>query len=192
MTAMAHEPLSHEEQLLEGFLALGTPEGFRAELIEGEIVVSPPPSPRHEKNISRFVRQVLRKSVTEMDFSGNCGLEVPRGDLCPKNHLIPDVTFAPLELDLFDDDHTWMHCGGVAMVVEVTSGKPERDRVAKRHGYAMGGIPLYLLIDRENETVVLFSEPEGNDYQRTERRPFGKPVDLPAPFSFALETDDFV
>lgn len=124
MTAMPHEPLSQEELLLEGFLALEAPEGFGAELIEGEIVVTPPPSPRHERNISRFVRQVIRKSATEMDFAGNCGLEVPRGGLCPRNHLIPDVTFAPLEPDLFDDDSTWMRCDGVAMVVEVTPGRP--------------------------------------------------------------------
>lgn len=45
MTVMVHEPLSHGDAdvLLEGFLALDTPEGFRAELIDGEIVVSPPP-----------------------------------------------------------------------------------------------------------------------------------------------------
>lgn len=75
MTAMPHEPLSQEELLLEGFLALETPEGFRAELIEREIVVTPPASPRHERNISRFVRQVMHSSATDMDFAGNCGLE---------------------------------------------------------------------------------------------------------------------
>lgn len=37
MTAMAHEPLTRAEVLLEGFLALDTPEGFRAELIEGRL-----------------------------------------------------------------------------------------------------------------------------------------------------------
>lgn len=36
MTAMPHEPLTQAEVLLEGFLALGAPEGFRAELIELE------------------------------------------------------------------------------------------------------------------------------------------------------------
>lgn len=39
MTAMAHEPhesLTQADVLLEGFLALDTPEGFRAELIEGK------------------------------------------------------------------------------------------------------------------------------------------------------------
>ena len=35
MTAMAHEPLSQEDVLLEGFLALDTPEGFRAERSRG-------------------------------------------------------------------------------------------------------------------------------------------------------------
>lgn len=37
MTAMPHEPLTQAEVLLEGFLALETPEGFRAELIEGRL-----------------------------------------------------------------------------------------------------------------------------------------------------------
>ena len=41
MTAMAHEPMpTQDNTLLDGFLALETPTGFRAELIEGEIVVS--------------------------------------------------------------------------------------------------------------------------------------------------------
>lgn len=48
MTAMAHEPLTQEEVLLEGFLALDTPEGFRSELIEGDIVVTPPPDGEHD------------------------------------------------------------------------------------------------------------------------------------------------
>ncbi|MCZ7415367.1 MULTISPECIES: hypothetical protein [unclassified Streptomyces] len=34
---------TQEEFLLESFLALETPEGFKAELIEGNIVVTPPP-----------------------------------------------------------------------------------------------------------------------------------------------------
>jgi hypothetical protein len=48
MTAVAHEPLTPEGIRLEGFLALNTPEGFRAELIEGEVAVTPPPDGDHD------------------------------------------------------------------------------------------------------------------------------------------------
>ncbi|MFE7898468.1 Uma2 family endonuclease [Streptomyces sp. NPDC057424] len=192
MTAIAHEPLSQEDVLLEGFLALDTPEGFRAELIEGEIVVTPPPDGDHEKCISRIVRQVIRYSRTDMDFSGNKGLKVRSGGSCPKNHLVPDVTFGPIERDLFGGVGSWMSCDGVAMVMEVTSTRPPADREAKRHCYARAGIPLYLLVDRDTAQVTVFSEPKDDDYREHCARPFGKPIALPEPFAFDLDTADLL
>jgi Uma2 family endonuclease len=192
MTAMAHEPLTQEEVLLEGFLALDTPEGFRAELIEGQIVVTPPPDGEHEKYISRIVRQVIRQSRTDMDFSGNKGLRLRSGGGCPKDHVVPDVPFAPIELDLFGNASSWMPCDGVAMVLEVTSTKPKADREAKRRCYARAGIPLYLLVDRDAASVTLFSDPEKDEYRELCTRPFGKPLALPEPFAFDLETADFL
>ncbi|MCG8968554.1 Uma2 family endonuclease [Streptomyces sp. CL12-4] len=192
MTAMAHEPLTQADVLLEGFLALDTPEGFRAELIEGEIVVTPPPDGDHEKYISRIVRQVIKRSRIDMDVSGNKGLRLGGGDGSPKNHAIPDATFAPLDLDLFGGADPWMPCDGIAMVMEVTSTKPQADREAKRRCYARGGVPLYLLVDREASLVTLFGEPEDNDYRRLHKRAFGDPLPLPEPFSFDLDTADFL
>jgi len=191
MTAMAHEPLTQAEVLLEGFLALDTPEGFRAELIEGEIVVTPPPDGDHEDCINLVMKQAIRRSRTDMDYSGNKGLKLKSGGACPKNHAIPDGTFAPTELRLFRGAAPWMPCEGVALVVEVTSSKPQADREAKRRCYARGGIPLYLLIDRESSSVTLFSDPEGDDYRQHCTLPFGKTVALPEPFGFELETAEF-
>lgn len=191
MTAMAHEPLTQAEVLLEGFLALDTPEGFRAELIEGEIVVTPPPDGDHEDYIGLIVDQVARRARTRMQFSGNKGLKLRSGGGCPKNHAIPDGTFAPLELRLFRGAESWMAPEGVALVVEVTSTKPQADREAKRRCYARGGIPLYLLIDRDDSSVTLFSDPENDDYRQLLTIPYGKPLPLPEPFAFDLETADF-
>ncbi|OLO33659.1 hypothetical protein PZ61_0226355 [Streptomyces sp. MNU77] len=191
MTAMAHEPLTQAEVLLEGFLALDTPEGFRAELIEGEIVVTPPPDGDHEDYIGLIVDQVARRARTRMQFSGNKGLKLRSGGGCPKNHAIPDGTFAPLELRLFRGAESWMAPEGVALVVEVTSTKPQADREAKRRCYARGGIPLYLLIDRDDSSVTLFSDPENDDYRQLLTIPYGKPLPLPEPFAFDLETSDF-
>lgn len=80
---------------------------------------------------------------------------------------------------------------GVALVVEVTSTKPQADRGAKRRCYARGGIPLYLLIDRDDSSVTLFSDPENDDYRQLLTIPYGKPLPLPEPFAFDLETSDF-
>ncbi|MFJ2817463.1 MULTISPECIES: Uma2 family endonuclease [unclassified Streptomyces] len=189
---MAHEPLTQGEVLLEGFLALDTPEGFRAELIEGEIIVTPPPDGDHEKYISRVVRQVIRQSATDMESSGNKGLKLRRSEGCPRNHVIPDAVFSPLERDIFGGADSWMPCDGVAMVVEVTSSKPRADRETKRLCYAQGGIPLYLLVDRDLSSVTLFSDPEGDDYRQHTTIPFGKAMPLPEPFGFELETADFL
>ncbi|WP_326726229.1 Uma2 family endonuclease [Streptomyces sp. NBC_00243] len=189
---MAHESLTQAEVLLEGFLALDTPEGFRAELIEGEIVVTPPPDGDHEYYINLIMKQVIRRSRTDMDFSGNKGLKLKSGGACPKNHAIPDGTFARTELQLFQGADPWMPCDGVAMVVEVTSTKPAADREAKRRCYARGGIPLYLLVDREASSVTLFSDPERDDYRQHCTLPFGKPLALPEPFAFELDTTDFL
>ncbi|MEV8312746.1 Uma2 family endonuclease [Streptomyces sp. NPDC059900] len=188
---MAHESVTRAEILLEGFLALDAPEGFRAELIEGEIVVTPPPDGDHEHLLGLVVRQVYRRSGTDMCFSGNKGLKLRGGDDCPTNHVIPDGTIAPTELRLFRGADSWMPCEGVALAVEVTHTRPQVDREAKRRCYARGGIPLYLLIDREGSSVTLFRDPEGDDYREHCTLPFGKAMALPEPFGFDLETAEF-
>ncbi|MFJ7066959.1 Uma2 family endonuclease [Streptomyces sp. NPDC101115] len=192
MTAMPHEPLTQEDVLLEGFLALDTPEGFRAELIEGEIVVTPPPDGDHEKYISRIARQVIRRALVDMDLSGNKGLRLTSAAGQPRDHVIPDITFAPLVADVFGGADSWMPGDGVAMVLEVTSTRPNKDRDVKRRCCARGRIPLYLLVDRDDSTVTLFTDPQNGDYREQHRVPFGKPVPLPEPFGFDLETSDLL
>ncbi|WP_370069426.1 Uma2 family endonuclease [Streptacidiphilus sp. MAP5-3] len=190
---MAHEAMpTPEELLLESFLALETPEGFKAELIEGEIIVSPAPDGDHQDAIDQIAFRVYRDSNVPMQQSGNTGLLLPRGGPCPKNHAIPDITFAPRALRLFRGAPSWMRCDGVAMVVEVTSLRASLDRVMKRHCYGRGGIPLYLLVDREQGKVVLHSLPKGDDYVDRYAVDFGEPLPLPAPFGFVLDTGELL
>ncbi|MEV5508948.1 Uma2 family endonuclease [Streptomyces orinoci] len=195
MTAMTDErprTQQEEEALLEFFLALDPPEGIRVEFIEGEIVVSPAPDGDHEDAIELVLAQVYEHSKVRMQFAGNKGIKLPRGGRCPKNYAIPDATFAPREMRLYRGAPTWMEPDGIAMVVEVTSSKPDGDRIAKRHCYARAGLPLYLLVDRDQGTVTLFSDPTEADYSELHTADFGKPITLPEPFAFDLDTSDFL
>lgn len=106
--------------------------------------------------------------------------------------MIPDVVFVPV--GAFAGRPSWMSPADVLLVVEVTSSKAERDRRAKRRAYASGQVPLYLLIDRGEQSVTLFGEPGGSgdliDFRASTRVPFGKSIELPSPFAFSLETDE--
>lgn len=193
MIVMTREPGDAQlDVLLQDFLSLVPPEGYRAEFIDGEIVMTPPPNGDHEDIVGQIVKQVFRKSVVEMDFAGHKGLVVPGGGAVDGARVIPDATFAPTGARLFRGAEPWMKTAGVAMVVEVTSSRPERDRDAKRHAYAGAGIPLFLLVDTQNRKVTLFKDPAGDDYPSLTTVAFGTSLELPAPFSFALETEGFL
>jgi Uma2 family endonuclease len=190
---MALDPITRKI-LLDWFVDLETPEGLRAELIEGELVVTPVPDGHHEHCISRIVGQMYRRTSTDTQFSGNKGLRLGSAEHCPQDHVIPDGTFVPV-LRLFRGADPWMPCEGVAMVLEVTPRGQARagiDREIKRRCYARGGVPLYLLVDRETSWTTLFSAPEADDYREQHAVAFGKPLPLPDPFAFDLETTDFL
>ncbi|WP_441251669.1 Uma2 family endonuclease [Kitasatospora sp. McL0602] len=178
MPAVEH-PLNTEDDILRTFLELKTPLGFKAELIEGEIVVTPPPDGDHEDAIARFARAVAREAAEELYVSGGKGLITPGG------RFIPDAAVAPV--GHFSAQDAWADPAGVALVLEVTSTNPGRDREQKRRGYAAATIPLYLLVDRSEAKVTLYSDPENGGYSTHTQVPFGKPLDLPAPFSFTLD-----
>lgn len=189
MIVMTREPEAPDDSTLRYFLSLDTPEGYRAELIDGEIVVTPPPNGNHEHCTSRIIAQVFASSVTLMDVAGHKGVIVPAST--GRSHVIPDLTFARRELNLFRGAPSWMSPDGVAMVVEVTSSSPDHDRTGKRHGYAAAKIPLYLLVDRQEGRATLFSDPVRSDYTTKSQVPLGDSIKLPPPFSFTLETGDF-
>ncbi|MFF3007631.1 Uma2 family endonuclease [Kitasatospora sp. NPDC057940] len=168
------------DNLIQAFLELDTPPGYKAELIEGEIAVTPPPDGEHETAFSLLAKQFFRKAAIDLDLLGNKGLIVPTG------RFIPDGTVCPV--NHFLNAGSWADADGVLLVFEITSTSPRLDREQKRRGYAAAGIPCYLLVDRSEGMVTLFSKPEDNDYTDKDSVPFGKPIDLPAPFSFTLDT----
>jgi Uma2 family endonuclease len=78
------------------------------------------------------------------------------------------------------------------MTLEVTSRDADtdrRDRTEKRDAYADSGIPVYLPVDRERRTVVVYSSPDGGSYRTRTSYDFGSVVELPDPVGITLETE---
>ena len=159
------------------------PEGFRAQVVDDEIVVTYMPDGGHEGIIADVTDQIARCSRLRMHCSGHRGLVVPRG------RYIPDCTVAPA--GHFRGQSSWAPADGVALVIEVTSVGGDRDRRQKMLGYAAARVPLFLLIDRAAREAVLYARPDDATYHAQIREPFGKGLELPPPFSFTLETGEF-
>jgi len=144
MPAMSAEPLPDPVGLRGALAALEVPPGFRAEPVDGESSVSPPPDGRHGTVVVAVddrVRDVhgprLHRTLTLISAEGG---HVPDGIAAPKG------TFAGRDRRSEPE--------GALMVPGVTSEDvrglkgAERDRGPQRRGYAAADIPPYLLVDR--------------------------------------------
>ena len=163
------------------------PRGWRVELIEGQIHVTPPANAEHEDFVSGMHEQV-RDHRRDVRMYHGIGLKLSGPD--PSLRVIPDLVVAPKRA--FQAELEWHDPDPVLLVAEVTSKSTARnDRLKKLRGYARAGIPLYLLIDREAGVVSVFSKPKAGQYARSESATLGEKIMLPKPFDFELDTAEF-
>ena len=163
---------------------IDAPPGWRVEIIEGEIVVSPAPAPAHGY-IVEIIRTAVGRSLPETHAAyENIGFAEPEDDI-----YIPDVSVWPREL--LRGLASRPDAAECTLVVEITSPGQARHDCLKAAGYARCSIPVYLLVDRRRQRYVVYSEPEGGEYQGKDEVRFGKPVTLPLDPPVTVPTDDF-
>ncbi|MEV6395558.1 Uma2 family endonuclease [Streptomyces sp. NPDC051907] len=174
------------EEAFDVFSA-AAPDGWRVELIEGEIHVTPPANGEHEEIVSELSGQVRDHRKDLARYTG-IGLFVPGASITGK--IVPDLVVA--RKGSFADRQEYHDPSPVLLVAEVTSDSTAgNDRVKKIRGYARAGIPLYLLVDRESGQAVLCSSPAGEDYEQKTAYKLSKIVPLPDPLGFDLDTGEF-
>lgn len=191
MTVTADREIGWDE-LLRAWLEIDAPKNWRAEIIDGEIVMTPPPAGPHHTTVG-----LLTEMLVPAKPSG-CGVFHTLGVVIPTSlgGYIPDLCVVPYDrLPESPDGAGYVPADAVLLAVEVTSKRnADHDRKAKKWGYAHGGVPLYLLVDRfddDGPVISLFSSPIDGAYQETITVRFGKPINLPAPFDLEIPTDSF-
>ncbi|WP_406453143.1 Uma2 family endonuclease [Streptomyces sp. NBC_00876] len=182
------------DYLLRTWQELDVPEGWRAEIDEGQIVLVPPPHAHHNGIADKVQRRLYANLPDELGIYQTLGVHV-----APLDKLyVPDLVVMPAELiDAADSESSDpVDASEALLVVEITSkGNARDDRTKKYRAYARAGVPMYLLIDRfdtRGPMATLFTEPnEDGTFKHSDPVPFGKPLVMPVPFDVALATDAF-
>ncbi|KJY38663.1 Uma2 family endonuclease [Streptomyces sp. NRRL S-495] len=170
------------------FEELEVPEGWRAELIRGEIVLSMS-SDLTANLITASVRDQIPHhrwhGLTTQDVAFVGALSEPQPDL---------VVF---ERGAADGPGRLVPAPAVTLVVEVVSKTSVlRDYRTKRELYAEGAIPVYLIVDPIKGLCVLLTEPARAaasglpDYVTERTTKFGEPVPVDL-LGITLDTSEF-
>src|SRR3990170_4405514 len=150
-------------------------DGRRYELHEGELSVTPAPTPRHQEisgNLHLLLGQHVRsRQLGKLLFS-------------PIDCILSDITV--LQPDLLYLDPTRLHLvsargieGPPTLVVEILSPSTAgADRSTKRQLYARHGVPYYWIVDPEARAVEAYVLSEGA-YQLSARVAGSEPASLP-------------
>ncbi|WP_329249601.1 Uma2 family endonuclease [Streptomyces sp. NBC_01478] len=164
-----------DRRVREAFENLEVPEGFKAELIRGDIVMMAGPDKVHNRIV---------QSVQDQIPSGRWERLQTQDVAFPGENSEPQPDLVVMEIGADDGPGRLVPAPAVTMLVEVVSKTgAHRDYVEKRSIYAAGGVPVYLIIDPFEAKCVVLTEPTGTglsaDYQSERTRKFGDLVTLP-------------
>jgi len=141
------EVQSRPRKTVDDFMRL--PEGSRAELIEGELLMSPSPKEKHQ-----WLSGQLHLALGTFTRDRGLGrLYIPPFDVhLPSGDIVqPDLIFVSTRNRGIIQD--WIR-GVPDLLVEIVSpDAPERDRIVKRHLYERNGVPEYWIADPQEETI---------------------------------------
>lgn len=142
---------------------VGLPDdGRRYEILDGELEVSPAPSPRHQR-VSGKLFGILDPHVTERRL-GSVYYAPIDVILAPDSIVQPDLVFVAAGRESIVTERAIE--GPPDLAVEILSPwSDRRDRVAKAALYARYGIRHYWIPDPAAQTLEVY-EAEGAEYRR--------------------------
>ncbi|MEU6278444.1 Uma2 family endonuclease [Streptomyces populi] len=182
MAVMQHElTLGEAADLL--FRAL---PGHRVEILQGRLTVTPPPDGSHALSLSWLVVAFDRAGARKagLRYVQGVGLWLPT---LPDDFAVPD--FSIVDED-FRDALVQKNCYApnvFRLVVEVTSSNWSDDLGPKVECYAEAGVPVYVIVDRKHDEVLLHQDPVNGKYPAPERYRRGQSVPVPASVGLSLD-----
>ncbi|MGC9542763.1 Uma2 family endonuclease [Streptomyces sp. UG1] len=184
MTAVDDRPMA--TGIVKIFENLEVPDGFKVELLRGEIVMMAGPDVVHNYIVETVQDQIPRRRWSRLQTQDIAMLQ-------ETSEPQPDLVV--IERGAGPDHGRLMPSEVITMLVEVVSKTSvHRDYGVKRSIYAAAKVPSYLIIDPVMAQVVLLTEPTGSgedaDYRRQRITKFGDLTPL-EPLGIELDTSEF-
>ena len=143
----------------EDLLVLPDAEGWRFELFEGTLLVSPVPPIPHGSVVVRLRNILLKQLPNTLEVAENFG--VLKQD--HRSYFVPDLTI--FDAEMIGSNLPALPPSTVSLAIEVVSpGNPANDHVIKCNGYAITGVPEYWIVDPRTQTVTVLTGPTPNGY----------------------------
>ncbi|MBC9717634.1 Uma2 family endonuclease [Streptomyces sp. TRM66268-LWL] len=174
------------DSMLRTVEQMDTPDGWKAELIRGKIVVSPRSKIRYAKPM-----RLLRKQLAEHAPEGHEADSAPFLFAFPSAHRAygPDLHVA--DEAAFEGEGRHADGAALSLVAEFTAvSTRDADWDEKLEVYGRV-VPVYLVVDMQVREITVFWDPSPKGYQGHRTVAFGKPVRVPEPFGFELDTSGF-
>ncbi|NEC22158.1 Uma2 family endonuclease [Streptomyces parvus] len=178
--------ISDERTLDEMFEWLEpTPEGFKVEIVEGNVYMSPQRDTHWE--ITFDILEQLRTTYERRQLKTDVRIDFP-GHL---NGFASDVVALSPDA-VKGEDGRWRY-QDIEFVAEVISkATAANDYGVKKAVYATAGVPVYLIVDPYTGTWHLHTLPKEDEYRSVLSLDFGTPVDLTSTVvGLTLATDAF-
>ncbi|NUV69120.1 Uma2 family endonuclease [Streptomyces sp. CAI-121] len=178
--------ISDERTLDEMFEWLEpTPEGFKVEIVEGNVYMSPQRDTHWE--ITFDILEQLRTTYERRQLKTDVRIDLP-GHL---NGFASDVVALSPDA-VKGEDGRWRY-QDIEFVAEVISkATAANDYGIKKAVYATAGVPVYLIVDPYTGIWHLHTLPKEDEYRSVLSLDFGTPVDLTSTVvGLTLATDAF-
>ncbi|MGW0826638.1 Uma2 family endonuclease [Streptomyces sp. NPDC002845] len=194
MTLMAERPVisgtkprSGFEELLDLLDELHVPDGYKAEIIRGSIVVSPW-SKGYYLDVMESVCDQLREHLPE-EHRISYGPFLYAFPGCERAYG-PDIHAAHRRVRRTTSNR--LDGEALSFVAELTSNSTRDEGLTdKVETYGKAGVPVYLVLDMQQEQAIVFGSPSAKGYEVRFTKPFGEKLYIPDPFGCTLDTDGF-
>ncbi|MGW0869765.1 Uma2 family endonuclease [Streptomyces sp. NPDC002740] len=162
-----------------------TPEGYKVEIVEGGIFMTPQRDTHWE--IIADIFEQLRTKYPRQRIKSDVRVDYP-GHL---NGFASDITLISETAEKMPNG-PW-RCGDIEFVAEVISkGTAANDYGPKKTAFAVAEVPILLIADPYQGKCHLYTQPKDGEYVSELSVTFGTDVDLTTtPLGLTLKTDEF-